>query len=324
MTVYNLEEIDSQFDELLKRFDRYGILTLYGGPGVGKTALGFNVLAWHVYKSGRVTDWDEARRYVYRHYFYMPSSISEAVQHFAKVAKRGKLYEFLFMDDANITYQLEPKAWPKLIEQIKLARGAIAERGMIFTTFNRHYISKRLWNVLNTHLVEREGDVVRVYKLMSTLKVDQEYLKSKLGSYAWNVFKVRLVGEFPITPELALPLDVEAALMKKRREVVSSLGKVGEGEPYLVRRKWKWKWRQLCGKIPADLNELHECVCDKRLAKELYKYLYAKTYPIYRHSDAVFRAMEYGLDPDVLPDKPSYVDLLKYLKEALCRGDESL
>jgi len=213
----------------------YRIYAFIGKPGVGKTTAALHLVAYDLWRRGLASSYAEALRGAVKR-LYMGLSVEDL---FMFIKERTETpADWLILDDAAVTFHdiAHPRVWADFIEIIMLSRDAVATRGVVFTNPSLRFLSKRLRLLVSVYRVERAK---LPYTTVSASR-DCRLVKTPQPQWAVAVFEVsrepeelhhirwteeprrerrRLAGLIPLSPELAMPPEVEEMhiIIRKRR-----------------------------------------------------------------------------------------------------------
>jgi KaiC/GvpD/RAD55 family RecA-like ATPase len=234
----------------------YNVITLLGEPGAGKTTAALHIVAYDLTRRGAVKTYDEALVEASARLF-LGASTEELVEFLkAQVRQKKRRRDWLIIDDAALGFlDVESThAWSAIMDALKVARNALAERGVIVTATARGFVAKRLAAMAKVVYVARRKTNFNTMQtpagacLASEVAEQKEYVvlkriewmvksqdtlypsEAKLGIYSY------IVGLIPIDRRFAMPPPVEEAHIEaRRRRVETQLEKALE----LLRRKKK-------------------------------------------------------------------------------------
>jgi len=216
----------------------YSVYIFVGRPGMGKTTAALHLVAYDLWQRGVVGDYGEALRVAGKRLF-MGRDLGELFEYILAHVDNPAT-DWLIVDDAAVGFHdfADPVVWSRFVDIIKTARNAVAERGIIFTTTSLKYLSTRVRHSAHVYYVKRDSLYVATHKtphgciiseaqqpLRYVAIVEVETVLEGLIHYAhWNkaelVTRWRLVGAIPVSPEFAMPAEIEAVHIRTRKERV--------------------------------------------------------------------------------------------------------
>ena len=216
----------------------YAVYVFVGRPGMGKTTAALHLVAYDLWRRGAVNDYHVAMREAGRRLF-LGRSIEELFEYIHSHVDNPET-DWLIIDDAAVGFHdmADPLVWSKFVDIIKTARNAVAERGVIFTTVSPRFLSLRIRHAANVYYVKRDDLYVATHKaprgcVISEAQQPLRYvavvevedaLIGKIHFAYWNRTEREtrwlLVGAIPISPEFAMPQEVEEVHVKARKERV--------------------------------------------------------------------------------------------------------
>jgi len=211
----------------------YRVYAFIGKPGVGKTTAALHLVAYDLWRRGLTSSYSEALREAVKR-LYMGLSAEDL---FMFIKERTEApADWLIIDDAAVTFHdfADPYVWANFIEIIRLSRGAVATRGVVFTNPSLRYLSRRLRLFASVYRVER----ARLPYTTVSAPGGCSLVKTPQPQEAVAVFEVsrepgelhhtrwteeprrerrRLAGLIPLSPEFAMPSEVEEMHIKIRK-----------------------------------------------------------------------------------------------------------
>jgi RecA/RadA recombinase len=231
------------------------VYAFIGKPGVGKTTAALHLVAYDLWRRGLASSYAEALRGAVKR-LYMGLSVEDLFMFI-----RGRIEapaDWIILDDAAVTFHdfADPYVWADFIEIIRLSRDVVATRGVIFTTPSLRFLSRRLRLLASVYRVERARlpyttalahggcSLVKTpqpQEAVAVFEVSRE--PEELHHIRWTVEprreRRRLAGLIPLSPELAMPPEVEEMHIKIRKRRVYM-----DAEEATKRLKKKKKVRQ--------------------------------------------------------------------------------
>jgi RecA/RadA recombinase len=216
----------------------YSIYIFVGRPGAGKTTAALHLVAYDLWRRGVVQDYREALREAGKRLF-LGRDLEELFEYI-----RGHVddpeADWLIIDDAAVGFHdfADPLVWSKFVDIIKTARNSVAHRGIIFTTTSLKYLSTRIRHSAYVYYVKREMLRVKTYMLSNRCEIAMSDVPSLYTSIVevettleglihykeWHktelVTRWRLAAAIPISPEFAMPPEVEESHVRARKERV--------------------------------------------------------------------------------------------------------
>jgi RecA/RadA recombinase len=238
----------------------YNVIVLLGEPGAGKTTAALHIVAYSLMRRGAVKDYEEALVEASKRLF-LGASTEELVEYLkTQIRQKKKRRDWIIIDDAAIGFlDVESThAWSSIMDSLKVARGVLAEEGIIITAAARGFVAKRLTAMAKVVYVARNKTALTtmrtpaggclakepdpsaaeerefvMLKRIEWMVRSQDTLypsEARLGIYSY------IVGLVPVDRRFAMPREVETAhLEARRRRVEAQLEKALE----LLRRKKK-------------------------------------------------------------------------------------
>jgi hypothetical protein len=217
----------------------YAVYVFVGRPGAGKTTAALHLVAYDLWRRGVASDYREALREAGRRLF-LGRSLEELFEYILEHVDNPAT-DWLVVDDAAVGFHdfADPLVWSKFVDIIKTARNSVAARGIIFTTTSIKYLSTRVRHSAYVYYVKRDDLNIATYKtpsggcIISESPQASRYvaivevettLVGNIHFARWNradlETKWRLVGAIPVSPEFAMPAEVEEVHVKTRKERV--------------------------------------------------------------------------------------------------------
>ena len=216
----------------------YAVYVFVGRPGMGKTTAALHLVAYDLWRRGAVHDYREALREAGKRLF-LGRDLEELFEYI-----RGHIdnpeTDWLIIDDAAVGFHdmADPVVWAKFVDIIKTARNAVAVRGLIFTTVSRRFLSLRITHAANVYYVKRDELYIATHKAPGGCIISESQQPSKYVAIVeledalignihfahWNRVneetRWRLAGAIPVSPEFAMPAEVEEVHIRTRKERV--------------------------------------------------------------------------------------------------------
>ena len=239
--------------------DGYNVIVLLGEPGAGKTTAALHIVAYSLMRRGAVKDYEEAFVEASKRLF-LGASTEEFVEFLKAQIRKKRRRDWIIIDDAALGFlDVESThAWSSIMDSLKVARGVLAEEGIIITATARGFVAKRLAAMAKVVYVARKktelitmrtpagGCLAKepdppaaeerefvVLKRIEWMVRSQDTLypsEARLGIYSY------VVGLVPVDRRFAMPREVEETHIEARkRRVEAQLEKALE----LLRRKKK-------------------------------------------------------------------------------------
>jgi len=228
---------------------------LLGEPGAGKTTAALHIVAHDLLRRGVVKTHEEAIIEASQRLF-LGATVEELVEFLKTQIRTKSRRDWIIIDDAALGFlDVEStRAWSAIMDALKVARSALAERGVIVTATARGFVARRLvamakvvyvakrktayitWETPASACLASEAAEPRefvVLKRIEWMVRSQDTLypsEARLGIYSY------LVGLIPVDKRFAMPAPVEETHIEaRRRRVEAQLEKALE----LLRRKRK-------------------------------------------------------------------------------------
>jgi len=216
----------------------YAVYIFVGRPGMGKTTAALHLVAYDLWRRGVVSDYGDALREAGKRLF-LGRDLEELFVYIRNHVDNPEV-DWLIIDDAAVGLHdmADPLVWAKFMDIIKTARSAVAERGVIFTTTSVRFLSLRIRHAANVYYVKRDDLYVATHRtprgcIISETQQPARYvaivevedvLVGNIHFAHWNravqETRWRLVGAIPVSPEFAMPAEIEAAHIRARKERV--------------------------------------------------------------------------------------------------------
>jgi len=232
----------------------YSVVVLLGEPGSGKTTAALHIVAHDLMRRGAAETYEEAVVEAASRLF-LGASTEELVEFLKAQLRRRKRRDWVIIDDAALGFlDVESTyAWSAIMDSLKVARGALAERGVIVTAAARGFVAKRLSSMAKVVYVARRRAPFSTYQtpaggcLASEAAEPREYVvlkriewlvrsqdtlypsEARLGVYSY------IVGLIPVGPQFAMPPPVEEAHAEARRRRVEA--QLDKALAYIRRKK---------------------------------------------------------------------------------------
>jgi RecA/RadA recombinase len=234
----------------------YNVVVLLGEPGSGKTTAALHLVAYDLRHRGVVETHEEAVVEASKRLF-LGASTEELVEFLRAQIRKKRRRDWIIIDDAALGFlDVESThAWSAIMDSLKVARNALAERGVIITSTGRRYVAERLiamakvvyvskreaafntyWTPAGGCLASSETNKTRnfvVLKRIEWMVKSHDTLtesEAKMGLYAY------IVGLIPVDRRFAMPREVEEVHIEARmRRVEAQLEKALE----LLKKKKK-------------------------------------------------------------------------------------
>ena len=232
---------------------QFKIYVFVGEPGAGKTTAALHLVAHDLVRRGEAESYEEGLREAARR-LQLSSSLEELLEYIRDfVMSRDR--DWLIIDDAAMDYHYvaDPAAWSRVMDVFKIARAAVAQRGIIFTTTALEFLSLRLrhaaavyyvkrgdmhyttlvlddrCHILEANKKERHVAVVRVAtSLVGTIDYERWHKVRKVTRW-------RLAGLIPVSPQFAMPAEVEEAHIERR--IARAVNAINEALERLRRKR---------------------------------------------------------------------------------------
>jgi len=216
----------------------YAVYVFVGRPGMGKTTAALHLVAYDLWHRGIVDDYREALREAGKRLF-LGRNLEELFEYILQHADNPAT-DWLIIDDAAVGFHdfADPLVWSKFVDIVKTARNSIATRGVIFTTTSIKYLSARVRHSAHVYYVKRGSLNVKTYALSNRCEISMGDFKSLYTAIVevettlegiihhqeWHKAELatrwRLAGAIPVSPEFAMPVEVEELHVKTRKERV--------------------------------------------------------------------------------------------------------
>ena len=215
----------------------YRVYIFAGRPGMGKTTAALHLVAYDLWKRGIVNDYREALREAGKR-FFLGRDLEELFEYILEHVDEPDA-DWVVIDDAAVGFHdfADPLVWAKFVDIVKTARSSIARRGIIFTTTSLKYLSTRVRHSAHVYYVKREKLANVTYidangectiEDMSTKNefvaiVEMEFtFTGRIHHEQWHeakpISRWRLAGAIPVSPEFAMPAEVEEVHIRARKE----------------------------------------------------------------------------------------------------------
>jgi RecA/RadA recombinase len=232
----------------------YNVIVFLGEPGSGKTTAALHLVAYDLMRRGVAKTHEEAVLEAASRLF-LGATTEELVEFLrAQVRRRRGRRDWIIIDDAALGFlDVESThAWSAVMDALKVARNALAERGVIITATARGFVAKRLAAMAKVVYMSKrkaafstlltpagaclasEAAEPREYVVLKRIEWmvrSQDTLypsEARLGIFSY------IVGLIPVDRRFAMPAPVEEAHIEaRRRRVEAQLEKALE----LLRKK---------------------------------------------------------------------------------------
>ena len=232
----------------------YNVIVLLGEPGSGKTTAALHIVAHDLMRRGIAKTREDAVIEASKRLF-LGASTEELVEFLkAQLRQRKTRRDWIIIDDAALGFlDVESThAWSAIMDSLKVARSALAERGVIVTATAKGFVAKRLAAMAKVVYVAKRKAAYNTMEtpagacLASEAAEPKEYVvlkriewmvrsqdtlypsEARLGIFSY------IVGLIPVSQSFAMPAAVEEAHIEaRRRRVEAQLEKALE----LLRRK---------------------------------------------------------------------------------------
>jgi len=221
----------------------YRIYVFVGRPGVGKTTAALHLVAYDLLKRGLAGDYREALREAGKRLF-LGRDVEELFEYILQHVNEPDA-DWLVIDDAAVGFHdfPDPVVWAKFVDIIKTARGSIARRGVVFTTTSLSYLSEGIRHGAHIYYVKQMLIPYATYQNGSDCVVEKVSVKNKFVSVIeveltldgdlhheyWHEVRFANRGRFasliPVSPEFAMPAEVEEVHIRTRNERVERAAK---------------------------------------------------------------------------------------------------
>jgi RecA/RadA recombinase len=232
----------------------YRVHVFVGRPGVGKTTAALHLVAYDLLMRGLVKSYGEALREAGRRLF-LGRSVEELFEYILRHVDEPDA-DWLVIDDAAVGFHDfgDPAVWARFVDIIKTARNAIARRGVAITTTSLSYLSASIRHSAHIYYVKQMLMPYATYQKNGDCAVEGVPVKNKFVSVVevevtlvgdlhhehWSEVKLvsrgRLAALIPMSPEFAMPPEVEELHVKTRKERVKK-----DAEEALERMRHKHK-----------------------------------------------------------------------------------
>ena len=209
--------------------DGYGVHVFIGEPGVEKTAA-LHLVAYDLWRRGVVDDYRGALREAAKRL-----CTASAEDLFMLITERVEApADWLIIDDATLYDVARKRAWADFIEIIMLSRDVVATRGIVLVAPSQRFLSRRLRLFASVYRVERAQlpyatalahggcSLVKTpqpQEAVAVFEVSKE--PEELHHTRWTEEprreRRRLAGLIPLSPEFAMPSEVEEMHIKIRK-----------------------------------------------------------------------------------------------------------
>jgi hypothetical protein len=224
----------------------YNVIVLLGDPGAGKTTAALHIVAHDLLRRGVSKTYEDAVVEASKRLF-LGATTEELVEFLRAQVRGNRRADWIIIDDAALGFlDVEStRAWSAIMDVLKVARGSIAERGIIITSTARGFVAKRLMSSAKVVHVAKRSDVFFTTRLNGAgwceavdsdvrgrfvvLKriewmvrsQDTKYpSEARLGIYSY------IVGLIPVDRRFAMPAEVEETHIEARsRRVEAQLEK---------------------------------------------------------------------------------------------------
>ena len=197
-----------------------------GEPGVGKTTAALHMVAYDLWRRGVVEDYREALREAVKR--LCATSAEDLFMLIMELAEAPA--DWLIIDEATLRDVVRRRVWASLVKIISLSRGTVATRGVVLTAPSL----PRLRLLVTVYRVER----AKLHYTTAYAPGGCRLVKTPQPQEAVAVFEVskepeelhhnrwteetrrerrRLAGLIPLSPEFAMPPEVEEIIIRKRR-----------------------------------------------------------------------------------------------------------
>jgi hypothetical protein len=213
---------------------QFRIYILVGEPGAGKTTAALHLVAYDLVKRGAAEDCQGALREAAKR-LQLSRSLEELLEYIKDFILSGDR-DWLIIDDAAIDYHYvsDPATWSRIMDVFKIARGTVAQRGIVFATAAEEFLSARIRHAAHVYYVKRaelryttrflDGDC-HVFetdepeRFVAAVRVAAS-LVGAIDYKRWHgvrkKMRWRLAALVPIAPEFAMPPDVEEVHIRHR------------------------------------------------------------------------------------------------------------
>jgi len=232
---------------------RFKIYILVGEPGAGKTTAALHLVAYDLLKRGLARDHREALREAGKR-LQLSSSLEELLEYIKDFILSGDK-DWLIIDDAAVDYHYvaDPAVWSRVMDVFKIARGTVAQRGIIFTTAALEFLSLRLRHAASVYYVKRDAmqyttrlldgdcdifETGAAERFVAVVRIAASLVGS-IHHRRWHrvrkVTRWRLAALIPVSQEFAMPADVESAHIERR--IARAVGAIDDALERLRRKR---------------------------------------------------------------------------------------
>jgi hypothetical protein len=210
---------------------------------VGKTTAALHLVAYDLLKRGLAEDYRKALREAGRRLF-LGRDVEELFEYILQHVDEPDA-DWLVIDDAAVGFHdfADPVVWAKFMDIVKTARSSIARRGVVITTTSLSYLSANIRHGAHIYYVKQMLMPYATYQDGNDCTVEKVSVKNKFVSVIeveltldgdmhheyWHEIKLvnrgRLAALIPMSPEFAMPPEVEEMHVKTRKERVKRAAK---------------------------------------------------------------------------------------------------
>jgi KaiC/GvpD/RAD55 family RecA-like ATPase len=212
----------------------FRIYIFVGEPGAGKTTAALHLVAYDLWRRGVVDSYQEGLSEAAAR-LQLSSGLEELLEYIRDfMLSKGR--DWLIIDDAAVDYHYvaDPAVWSRVMDVFKIARAAVAQRGIIFTTAAPEFLSLRLRHTASVYYVKR-GDMYYTTRLLDgrcnifETEEKERYvavvrlaanLVGTIDYKRWHrvrkATRWRLAGLIPVAPEFAMPAEIEEVHIERR------------------------------------------------------------------------------------------------------------